>query len=108
MEKYKFSEKDADELAKFLCPLMDFAPEKRLTAGQCLLHPWLKCKMEDTMDRQRRESETAKEALDKAQVAMSNMDIKGTQAGFSRTAMPIRASNQQTSIEASYFCVNVH
>lgn len=54
VEKYKFSEKDADELAKFLCPLMDFAPEKRLTAGQCLLHPWLKCKMEDTMDRQRR------------------------------------------------------
>lgn len=97
VEKYKFSEKDADELAKFLSPLMDFAPEKRPTAAQCLLHPWLKCKMEDTRDRQRRESEGAKEVMEKAQVAMSNMAIKGTQAGFSRTAVPIRASNQQTS-----------
>ncbi|KAM0949890.1 putative protein kinase CMGC-SRPK family [Dioscorea sansibarensis] len=42
VEKYKFSESDAQELADFLCPLLDFAPEKRPTAGQCLQHPWLK------------------------------------------------------------------
>lgn len=42
IEKYKFSESDARELADFLCPLLDFSPEKRPTAGQCLQHPWLK------------------------------------------------------------------
>ncbi|KAJ0967776.1 hypothetical protein J5N97_024693 [Dioscorea zingiberensis] len=42
IEKYKFPESDARELADFLCPLFDFAPEKRPTAGQCLQHPWLK------------------------------------------------------------------
>ncbi|KAL4388302.1 hypothetical protein GQ457_09G009590 [Hibiscus cannabinus] len=41
MDKYKFSENDAREFARFLCPLLDFAPEKRPTAQQCLQHPWL-------------------------------------------------------------------
>ncbi|XP_030464417.2 uncharacterized protein LOC115683905 [Syzygium oleosum] len=41
VEKYKFSETDALELSEFLCPLLDFAPEKRPTAQQCLQHPWL-------------------------------------------------------------------
>ncbi|XP_020083903.1 SRSF protein kinase 1-like [Ananas comosus] len=42
VEKYKFSDSDAHEFADFLCPLLDFAPEKRPTAGQCLQHPWLR------------------------------------------------------------------
>ncbi|RWW45952.1 hypothetical protein BHE74_00048190 [Ensete ventricosum] len=42
VEKYKFTEADAREFAEFLCPLLDFAPEKRPTAEQCLRHPWLK------------------------------------------------------------------
>ncbi|WOL05883.1 hypothetical protein Cni_G14614 [Canna indica] len=41
VEKYKFPEADACEFSKFLCPLLDFAPEKRPTAAQCLQHPWL-------------------------------------------------------------------
>ncbi|GLT39356.1 hypothetical protein SLA2020_135530 [Shorea laevis] len=41
VDKYKFSEPDAHEFAEFLCPLLDFAPEKRPTAQQCLQHPWL-------------------------------------------------------------------
>ncbi|KAJ4966636.1 hypothetical protein NE237_018485 [Protea cynaroides] len=41
-EKYKFSSSDAQEFAEFLCPLLDFAPEMRPTAKQCLQHPWLK------------------------------------------------------------------
>ncbi|XP_023512993.1 SRSF protein kinase 2 [Cucurbita pepo subsp. pepo] len=40
-EKYDFSEQDANDMADFLTPLLDFAPEKRLTAAQCLSHPWL-------------------------------------------------------------------
>ncbi|XP_010940221.1 uncharacterized protein [Elaeis guineensis] len=40
-DKYKFPESDAREFAEFLNPLLDFAPEKRPTAAQCLQHPWL-------------------------------------------------------------------
>ncbi|XP_042387262.1 SRSF protein kinase 1-like isoform X2 [Zingiber officinale] len=41
MEKYEFSERDANDMADFLVPILDFAPEKRPTAAQLLLHPWL-------------------------------------------------------------------
>lgn len=41
MEKYDFSEQDATDMADFLIPILDFAPEKRPTAAQCLSHPWI-------------------------------------------------------------------
>ncbi|PRQ43741.1 putative protein kinase CMGC-SRPK family [Rosa chinensis] len=41
LEKYEFSEQDASELTDFLVPILDFVPEKRPTAAQCLLHPWI-------------------------------------------------------------------
>ncbi|KAG5534478.1 hypothetical protein RHGRI_022566 [Rhododendron griersonianum] len=41
INKYKFSETDAVEFAAFLSPLLDFAPEKRPTAQQCLQDPWI-------------------------------------------------------------------
>ncbi|KAE8696182.1 hypothetical protein F3Y22_tig00110676pilonHSYRG00183 [Hibiscus syriacus] len=41
VDKYKFPANDAREFAGFLCLLLDFAPEKRPTAQQCLQHPWL-------------------------------------------------------------------
>ncbi|XP_030958303.1 serine/threonine-protein kinase spk-1 [Quercus lobata] len=41
MEKYDFSEQDANDLAEFLVPLLDFVPEKRPTAAQCLSHRWI-------------------------------------------------------------------
>ncbi|KAL1819026.1 hypothetical protein DCAR_0415260 [Daucus carota subsp. sativus] len=40
VEKYEFSEQDAKDLADFLVPILDFVPEKRPTAAQCLSHPW--------------------------------------------------------------------
>lgn len=40
-EKYEFSEQDAVDLADFLIPILDFVPDKRPTAAQCLQHPWL-------------------------------------------------------------------
>ncbi|KAI7743366.1 hypothetical protein M8C21_003549 [Ambrosia artemisiifolia] len=40
-EKYEFSEQDATDLADFLVPLLDFAPEKRPTAAELLTHRWL-------------------------------------------------------------------
>ncbi|XP_021278943.1 serine/threonine-protein kinase spk-1 isoform X2 [Herrania umbratica] len=41
MEKYDFSEQDATHMADFLIPILDFVPEKRPTAAQCLSHPWI-------------------------------------------------------------------
>ncbi|PIA46711.1 hypothetical protein AQUCO_01500328v1 [Aquilegia coerulea] len=41
VDKYKFKESDASEFAEFFCPLLNFAPEKRPTAEQCLQHSWL-------------------------------------------------------------------
>ncbi|KAM0993670.1 hypothetical protein ACFX10_009296 [Malus domestica] len=41
VEKYEFSEKEASELTDFLVPILDFVPEKRPTAAQCLVHPWI-------------------------------------------------------------------
>ncbi|EEF34919.1 srpk, putative [Ricinus communis] len=41
MEKYDLSEQDATDMADFLTPLLDFVPEKRPTAAQCLSHPWI-------------------------------------------------------------------
>lgn len=41
MEKYDFNEQDANQMAEFLVPILDFVPENRPSAGQCLLHPWM-------------------------------------------------------------------
>ncbi|GFP98025.1 srsf protein kinase 1 [Phtheirospermum japonicum] len=40
-EKYEFNEQNANEMADFLHQILDFVPEKRLTAAQCLNHPWI-------------------------------------------------------------------
>jgi serine/threonine protein kinase len=40
-EKYKMSIQEAESLASFLQPMLDFDPEKRATAGEMLKHPWL-------------------------------------------------------------------
>ncbi|KAG0621569.1 hypothetical protein M758_3G030700 [Ceratodon purpureus] len=42
VSEYRFNEKDAKELAKFLLPLLELSPNKRPSASQCLHHPWLK------------------------------------------------------------------
>lgn len=41
MEKYDFSEQDANDMADFIVPILDFVPEKRPTAAQLLNHPWI-------------------------------------------------------------------
>lgn len=48
VEKFKLSNTDARELSEFLSPILDFAPEKRPTAQQCLQHPWLNLKNPDS------------------------------------------------------------
>lgn len=70
VDKYKFSENDAREFAEFLCPLFDFAPEKRPTAQQCLQHPWLNLR-NSTQDGMKDEAN-----LKNVDVGMSNLQIK--------------------------------
>lgn len=41
-EKYKFSEKDALEIADFLLPMLNMCPRDRATARQALQHHWIK------------------------------------------------------------------
>ncbi|KAK1303839.1 Serine/threonine-protein kinase AFC3 [Acorus calamus] len=71
VDKYKFSELDAHEFAEFLTPILDFAPEKRPTAEQCLRHPWLKSKTSKSS------SDNKEVGLEKMEVSMGNLKIKG-------------------------------
>ncbi|CAH8271914.1 unnamed protein product [Arabidopsis lyrata] len=40
-DKYDFSEEDAIAMQDFIIPILEFVPEKRPTAAQCLMHPWM-------------------------------------------------------------------
>lgn len=65
MEKYTFSEQDAKDMADFLIPILDFAPEKRSTAAQCLNHPWIRSgpqllQLSTTAPKQHRDDGTSK------------------------------------------------
>ncbi|KAM9966468.1 hypothetical protein ACTFIR_006684 [Dictyostelium discoideum] len=41
-EKYKFSIQEAKDFEAFLLPMLNYLPEKRATAKDCLNHTWLK------------------------------------------------------------------
>ncbi|XP_034934233.1 SRSF protein kinase 3 [Chelonus insularis] len=43
-EKYDWSPNEAREFADFLTPMLDFDPNTRATAAECLKHPWLQIK----------------------------------------------------------------
>lgn len=42
VEKYHFTSKDANAVAKFLLPLLEFDPKKRQKAWECLKSDWLR------------------------------------------------------------------
>ncbi|XAR73674.1 Non-specific serine/threonine protein kinase [Bertholletia excelsa] len=71
VEKHKFSDADAREFAEFLIPLLDFAPEKRPTADQCLQHPWLKIR---NLTHDEVKSESA--GVEKVDVGFSKLQIR--------------------------------
>ncbi|KAK6942697.1 Protein kinase domain, partial [Dillenia turbinata] len=88
IEKYEFSEKDANDMAEFLVPILDFVPEKRPTAAQCLLHPWFNAGprlLEPSMlSNQAQAAESSiteksrgKEEREKLEVKMGNITIDG-------------------------------
>jgi len=44
IDKYAIDEEEAEELASFLQPMLEYDPETRATAAECLKHPWLASK----------------------------------------------------------------
>jgi len=42
VEKYHFKEKEAQALADFMMPMLEYYPNKRASARELLRHPWLK------------------------------------------------------------------
>ncbi|XP_073221688.1 uncharacterized protein [Cicer arietinum] len=88
-EKYDFSEQDATDMADFLVPLLDFVPEKRPTAAQCLNHPWLSAgprtlepslanMQPDSIDGEKTIKSSEKAEQEAVEVSMGNMAINGT------------------------------
>ncbi|KAE8717037.1 SRSF protein kinase 1 [Hibiscus syriacus] len=88
VEKYELSEQDANEMTDFLVPILDFVPEKRPTAAQCLLHPWinagprllepsrsssLRNRVADTNDSEKKKMET--DERDAMEVGMGKISI---------------------------------
>ena len=41
MEKYRIKENEAEALADFIMPMLEYYPEKRISAQELLKHPWL-------------------------------------------------------------------
>jgi len=41
MEKYRMKEEEADALNDFIMPMLEYYPEKRISAEELLKHPWL-------------------------------------------------------------------
>ncbi|KAA8544177.1 hypothetical protein F0562_022187 [Nyssa sinensis] len=87
-EKYEFSEQDANDMADFLVPILEFVPEKRPTAAQCLSHPWISAgprllepSMTGTrpqeMDNGISEKKREKDEREAMEVGVGNMAING-------------------------------
>ncbi|PNY07104.1 SRSF protein kinase 2-like protein [Trifolium pratense] len=89
MEKYDFSEQDASDMSDFLVPLLDFVPEKRPTAAQCLTHPWMSAGprtlepsltnvQPDAINGEKSIKVKEKTEQEAVEVSMGNMAIDGT------------------------------
>ncbi|XP_028795359.1 SRSF protein kinase 1 [Neltuma alba] len=70
IDRYKFSENDAREFSDFLLQLLEFAPENRPTARQCLQHPWFSGKDSTPCEKRNEPS------VEKVNVGMNNLKIK--------------------------------
>lgn len=104
-EKYEFSEQDANDLSDFLVTILDFVPEKRPTASQCLLHPWINSgprslqaslslkeqKSEDELDTGEKKREN--EEQEAVEAKMGNVDISSpdSKPGTSQSSSPKQA-----------------
>lgn len=88
-EKYDFSEQDASDMADFLVSILDFVPEKRPTAAQCLTHPWITSRprllipsvgdtQPDAEDGDVAKNKREKDEREAMEVGVGNIDIDGS------------------------------
>ncbi|XP_052178458.1 uncharacterized protein LOC127792118 isoform X3 [Diospyros lotus] len=84
MEKYEFSEQEASDMTDFLVPILDFIPEKRPTAAQCLTHPWISAgprllepSMPQATPNGNCEKKREKDEREAMEVGVGNMAING-------------------------------
>ncbi|KAL2984286.1 hypothetical protein AAZX31_12G079800 [Glycine max] len=90
MDKYNFNEQDTNDLVDFLVPILDFVPEKRPTAAQCLSHPWMSAgprtlessittvqpdAINEELSKRRKRETAEKEAVE---IGLRNISIKET------------------------------
>ncbi|CAN1170229.1 Serine/threonine-protein kinase SRPK [Linum perenne] len=73
VDRYKFSENEAREFSEFLCPILDFAPEKRPSAQQCLQHPWMNM---NRINNTNVEMKNEAAGLGKLEAGMSSLHMK--------------------------------
>ncbi|KAG8387565.1 hypothetical protein BUALT_Bualt02G0034600 [Buddleja alternifolia] len=90
-EKYEFREQDATEMADFLVQILDFVPEKRMTAAQCLNHPWISVgprqlapSMSENGGSDKKQETDEREAME---VRVGNMAIDGAKNGKDSKSM---------------------
>ena len=82
-EKYKMSIQDAESLASFLQPMLDFDPEKRATAGEMLKHAWL-----NEAHRPVQESQAAAQRIRQEDAVASGGRMAETFCGASSPVVP--------------------
>ncbi|KAF8091754.1 hypothetical protein N665_0436s0017 [Sinapis alba] len=88
-EKYEFSEQDANDLSDFLVSILDFVPEKRPTAAQCLLHPWISSRPRSLEPSLKLDTERKNEEQKAIVVKMGNVAISSSptsKPGMSRSS----------------------
>jgi hypothetical protein len=84
VDKYRFAPEEAKAAAAFLLPILDFDPQRRATAQDCLAHPWLAQEMEQGDGAGgvggRKEGEEETEAAKEAAVTVGAADAAATAA----------------------------
>ncbi|KAF3779519.1 Serine/threonine-protein kinase [Nymphaea thermarum] len=99
IEKYKFTEADANEFVDFLSPLLDFAPEKRPTAAQCLQHPWILSRKSAA------DADKNVKPLENIEVGVSKLNIK--EVGVGKPSVKEAGLSRQNIRESGWSKVNV-
>lgn len=108
--KYHFNEQVANEFADFLVPILDFVPEKRPTAAECLLHPWLNSEshapepcVQDHNENDVQSPETSEQVSDEKPPVLVNVLSGNSSIGgwLPNSSMQANEASGKITIEAS-------
>ncbi|KAG7096216.1 hypothetical protein E1B28_003668 [Marasmius oreades] len=84
-EKYRFRKSAAERIAAFLLPMLIVHPEKRMSAGEMVMHRWLEgvvvqgemdlMKMLDGMDQEEEEEEEENAGIEDEVISLANLQM---------------------------------